>query len=231
METRINTIKKILALVLVMILCLINLNTYATSTTSAPAGLTLESSQSSIKEGDSVVLDLKLTNITLSSGISSVSLNLDLDENIFEIVRRVDIKEESGWTMTYNSSTKLLKLTTTQKIKNDTSLAKISLKAKSTFGTSKDITSANSTMITLKNIKINLSRDIDNVSVKLSLNGTELPTLPGGVSNTEKPAETREPKVNPKAGLDNAYIIGIISLGCIAILSVLGHKKASGKIG
>lgn len=230
MKTKIKGIKKTLALVLVILLCLINLDTYATSNTSAPAALTLGSSQSSIKEGDSVVLDLKLTNITLSSGISSVSLNLDLDENIFEIVRRVDIKEESGWTMTYNSSTKLLKLTTTQKVKNDTSLAKISLKAKSTFGTQKDITSANATMITLKNIKINLSRDIDNVSVKLNLNGTELPTLPGG-SNTEKPSENTEPKVNPKAGLDNAYIIGIISLGCIAVLSVIGHKKVSGKIG
>lgn len=229
MKTKIKNTKKFLSVLLICMFLMLNIQTFATSTTTAPATLTLDVSKNSINEGDSLILDLKISNITLSSGVSKVTMNLDMDDAIFDMVRRVDIKEEAGWTMSYNSTTKLLNLTTTQKIKKDASIAKITMKAKTKFdqlGTAGS--NQNSTTISLKNIKINSVRDLDDVSVKLSLKEEALPEdpiKPGVGGSTEKP------KTNPKAGLDNVYVISIISLGFIAILSVLGHKKASGKIG
>lgn len=228
---------KIIAIFCIIMLSILNLNIFASSTQVKPANITLESNKTNVSPGDSIVLDVKMSNITLSSGISTINFVLDLDENVFETVKVQDIDADRMWTKTYNSTTKLLKLTTTQKVKEDKSLVKISLKAKSTFGSS-DITSSqnssNVTTLSLKNIKLNVSRNVDDVSIKLSLGSTNLPQLPQLNNNNNQTVlqnENKQPTKNPDAGLDNPYIIGIVTLAIIATLSILGHKKASGKIG
>lgn len=231
--------KKAVALILILMMLILNLKVFATSSSVSPATVTMQASKNSVAPGDTVVLDLKIGNISLSSGVSTVNLNLDIDDAIFEDVKLQDIEADPIWTKTYNTTTKLLKLTTTQKVKDEKDLAKINLKAKTAFGTGRDITSSGattktSTVITLKNIKVNVSRTIDDVSVKLNLGSTQLPESPLPNLNTPTTPGTIgsvAPTKNPDAGLDNPFVIGIITLGIIAGLSVLGHKKASGKIG
>ncbi len=233
-----NIKSKVFALVLILLMAFMNINIFATNNMTQPATLTIEPSKNVVKPSDTIILDVKISNITISSGISSVVLNLDVDEDVFNTVRREDIDEDKIWnTKIYNATTKQLKLTTSEKIKTTTNIAKINLKAKSDFKAPVDLTTSTSassarkteTRILFKNIKVNNLRNLDDVSVKLSL--TDRPGLPD-VNNGrggESPLR-QEPLKNPEAGLDTGYIAVIIPLVLIAGFSIYGHKKASGKI-
>lgn len=234
-----NIKRRILALVLIISMIFMNISVFATNSLNQPATLTVEPSKNVVKESDTIILDVKISNITISSGISTIVLNLDVDEDIFYKLRREDIQEDKVWsTKIYNATTKQLKLSTSEKIKNNTDVVKINLKAKNEFGSPFDLTSnaptvgnKTETRVLFKNIKVNNTRSLDDVSIKLALTNSQVPGTPGpnpGMGG-ESPIK-EEPTKNPDAGLDREYIAIIIPLVLIAGFSIYGHRKATGKI-
>ena len=94
--------------------------------------VSLVSNTSEIAPGETIELDVKLTNIKLQDGIISYIGEIQFDEDVFELK---EIKEADGWdTMNVSSSKKrFLSYTKSREAtKEDQIVAKIKLKAKTT---------------------------------------------------------------------------------------------------
>lgn len=124
-------IKKKLVAVLIIALSLMYLMTnivFGYSFTTS-----LEPSSSTVAKGGTVDIKIKLSGIDAGEGIYNFSAVLNYETSVFEDITadNISIESSSGWQKTYSSDTKKLLLDNASYIKDDQTIATITLKAKS----------------------------------------------------------------------------------------------------
>lgn len=93
----------------------------------------LEPSSSTVSKGGTVNIKINLSGIDAGEGIYNFSAVLNYENSVFEDITadNISIESSSGWQKTYSSDTKKLLLDNASYIKDDQTIATITLKAKS----------------------------------------------------------------------------------------------------
>ena len=108
--------------------------------------VTLTPSSTTVKEEDTVIVVLKITNIDAGSseGFSEVTGTLTYDTSVFEAITQSDFERLNNWKPVYDATTNKLTLTSTIAAKTDTSICQI------TFNTKQGITDESKKTIATK---------------------------------------------------------------------------------
>lgn len=182
-KTKVNSIIAILAIVM---LILANSVVFAADA-NYKVGITL-TSDSKLKEGETVVVNVNLSNVAGGDGVSGIGGSLVYDKNVFEAVssnnaiKSDNFKFESGWSIVgnaINDSTGKISLMTGSKVTKPSKIMTVTFKVKSTINT--DSTTIYFTGATASD----------------GINEVEVPTSQVTISR-EKAAETKTDPETPK---------------------------------
>lgn len=232
--------KSIITMITMGIMIVASTIAYAADQTYS-AGMSL-TSDSKLKEGDTVTVNVNLTSIKAGDGLDTISAEVSYDEKVFEAISTADFTSTSGWTPTYVASTKMVTFvnSTGNKVKDPATVATIKLKVKSSI-------SVDSTTITFKDVKTSGGLpmaggtgdiNVGNISVTISKEkqptSTETPTptptpTPGTTgnktNNTVKDTTTTKNSKLPKTGIAQYGAVAIVVVAIIAIFSYALYKK------
>ncbi len=122
--------RKKLGIVLVIGLILIFLMTMSVLGYSYTTNLVPD--KTSVAKGDTVVVTIKLSGIDAGNGLFNFSAVLNYDTEVFEEVTQGSIAatQNSGWTVTYEPSTKKMLLENASLVNSDSDIATITLRVK-----------------------------------------------------------------------------------------------------
>lgn len=224
-------------MMIAIIAIMLTISTIANASTGDSVGMSL-TSNSKLKEGDTVTVNVNLTSINAGNGIDTITGELSYDTNVFETLSTSSFTASNEWTPSYASSTNMLTVLKNSKVKSPETVLTITLKVKNTI-------SVNSTTITLKNIVVSGGREVDggtgdikvnNASVTLSkaqepASSTEEPTNTPAPQNTvkqnsiSKDNTTTKTTTLPKTGLEQYGVIAIVVVAIIGIFSYGLYKK------
>lgn len=240
---------------IITVVMLIAINTIALADTNYSAKMSLKS-DSKLKEGDTVTINVNLTNVNAGNGINTLTAQLDYDTNVFETLTTSDIKSSTNWTPTFASQTNKMTALKNDKVTTDETVFSITLKVKTSI-------SVDTTKVTIKNIVVSGgivanggTGDINVNDVSIIINkekntGTttetntiknENTTTKNNVeSNTTKNIITTNTTTNnaivkdntaakntlPKAGLQEYEVITIIIVAVIGLFSYAIYKKTA----
>lgn len=232
-------IKSLIATIMVIMILLISTVVTAETEGNYSVGMSL-TSNSKLKEGDTVTISVNLSSVNAGNGIDTIAAAIDYDENVFETISSSSFLSTNEWTPTYAPSTKMLTLLKNTKVKAPEAVLNINLKVKSTI-------SVESTTVTLKEIVVSGGRvtdggtgdiNVGNASVTISkakdsVPSTEQPknnTTGSNITNntTKKSDNTASKKSQlPKAGLEQYGTLAILVLAVVAIFSFVLYKEIS----
>lgn len=187
-------------------------------------GMSLTSS-SKLKAGDTVTVQVKLTNINAGEGIDTITAAINYDSNVFEDITSADLTASNEWTPSYATTSKMLTLLKNNKVTSAETVLTIKLKVKDTLN-------VNSTTVTLKDITASGGRIVDggtgditvsNASVTISAEQTTSTTPTNNTiikDNTVTKTQTL-----PKTGIAQYSVIAIVVIAIIAVASYVAYKK------
>lgn len=207
--------------------------TFISSSYAATAQMSL-SSTSKLKEGDTVEVTLRITNINAGEGIDAIVATLDYDKNVFEEVAQSNIVGINQWnTNLYSADTGIFTITRGSKINTASDVLKVTLKAKSTIN-------VNSTEIKLKEITASGGAvedggtgDIEIADVKVTIAKEVVQpitnTITNTTTNTNKTINTNQTDNKatgriPQTGESVALVVGIIALAVVATLVYIKYR-------
>lgn len=234
-------IKSLMIVAIIAIMLIISTTVNASTGDSVAMSLT---SNSKLKEGDTVTVNVNLTSINAGNGIDTITAALSYDTNVFETLSSSSFTGSNDWTPSYAPSTNMLTILKNSKVKSPETVLTITLKVKSTI-------SVDSTTIKLGNtekngnIVVSGGREVDggtgdinvnSVSVTISkakdaTSATEQPTNTSTKENTVKQNSTTKDNTTskkstlPKTGLEQYGAIAIVVVAIIGIFSYGLYKK------
>ena len=218
--------------------------------TNYTVGMSLTSS-SKLKEGDTVIVKVNLTNINAGDGIDTITAKIDYNEEVFEALTTLDMVAGSNWMPSYSNTSKILSLQKSSKVET---VLTITLRVKSTI-------KVDSTTITLKDIVASGGRiadggtgdiTVNNVSTIISKEKTQepeqndtntvggqdtttTPNTPNTSNNSNKPNTTGTNNTSNKTSKDNTItktnalpkagssMYGLIVIIIISIVAVFSY--------
>jgi len=194
----------------------------ATNVQAASFTLTATPSKTTVEPGDTVTVDIAVSNIDITNGINTVEGMLEYDENVLEAITPDSFAAKSNWTTNYNDDQtnslygKFLIVTLSQGEVSDQSIASLTLKVKDTA------TRGTSTQITLKNLSTNDGDNLVNETDKtitLNIAKAEEPAPTPAPTTPVNQVENLSPKPIPQTG-EKLIIPGIVTaLGAIGIFA------------
>lgn len=219
---------KIKTLIAIMIMAIIVvMNTFVLAEdTNYSAGISL-TSNSKLKEGETVTVNVKLTSVNAGAGIDALTAKIEYDTNVFEELATTNFTSSTGWTPAFSSTTNKMTLLKSEKVTSEETIFTINLKVKSSI-------SVDSTKITLKDIvasggvlESGGTGDIvvNNSSVTINREKTATTTTEKPENNKVIQDITTTTKTTlPKTGIKR-YGAAIILLMVIAIIGIILYKK------
>ncbi|MCI8641222.1 MAG: LPXTG cell wall anchor domain-containing protein [Clostridia bacterium] len=222
-----TNLKKALVVIMIAIM-VISIGTLVTAAEgNYSVGMSL-TSNSKLKAGDTVKIDVKLNSISAGDGIDTIAGELTFDKNVFETPTATDFVSTTSWTPTYAASTNMITFMKNQKVTSAETVVTINLKVKDTI-------SVKSTKVTLGDIIVSGGTvdtggtgdiEVKDISVTISTEATT-PTQPGTTNTTTntKKDSTTNTKTLPKTGLGQLGIILVIVLAVVGIFSYVLYKK------
>lgn len=222
----------IVAIIVIMILLISTVVTAETQGNNS-VGMSL-TSNSKLKEGDTVTISVNLSSVNAGNGIDTIAAAIDYDENVFETLSSSNFSATNEWTPTYAPTTKMLTLLKNTKVKAPEAVLTLNLKVKSTI-------SVDSTTVTLKEIVVSGGRVTDggtgdinvaNASVTISKAKDSVPSTEqpkNNTTNTTKVLDNTATKKSqlPKAGLEQYGTLAILVLAVVAVFSFVLYKEIS----
>lgn len=212
-----SSIAKVMSVMLVVAIAL-----SVTTITNAYAVSMNLSSSSELKAGNSVEVNLDLTNIDAGDGINGISGTLSYDSSIFEDVSDSDISSNTNWSITYNPAQNKIALYKNSKVNSNETVLTIKMKVKDTVNVSS--TNVTLTSITATGGSVQSggtgSISVEPASVSIKSVGAEITnptnetTTDSGVPATLKvdsSDSTKASKNIPQTG-DNYTIISLIAI-------------------
>lgn len=188
-------------------------------------------SNSKLKAGDTVKIDVKLNSISAGDGIDTIAGEFTFDKDVFETPATTDFVSNTSWIPNYAASTNMITFMKNQKVTATETVVTINLKVK-------DMISVKSTKVTLGDIIVSGGTvdtggtgdiEVKDISVTISTESTT-PNQPtttnqSGTTTTKKDSTTTNTKTLPKTGLGQLGIILVIVLAVVGIFSYILYKK------
>ena len=128
------------------IIMLIVMSTISLADEEYSVGMTLTSS-SKLNEGETVIVNVNLTNIVAGDGINAITAKLNYDKNVFEQLSTTNFKSANNWMSTFSENTNKMVIFKTNKVTQGETVLSIELKVKSSIN-------VDSTTITLQDITV-----------------------------------------------------------------------------
>lgn len=195
--------------------------------------LNVTSNKTSLKQGDTVEINLNLSNINAGElGINTLEAVLEYDSNVFEEVTQSSFKSLNNWSITYNNEDtenkgKFLAVIVVAGVKENQDIGKITLKVKNS---AKDT----NTTVKIKNITSNNGKQLikendKQITFKVGNpnNNTQTNTPVVNTGNTSSGItvqnENLSPSKLPQTGIEN-YIF-FICLGVLIIVAAIGYGR------
>lgn len=233
--------KSIITIIIMGVMIVASTIAYAADETYS-VGMALKS-DSKLKEGDTVTVNINLTSIKAGDGVDTISAEINYDEKVFEAITTADFTSSTGWTPTYVASTKMVTFvnSTGDKVKDPSTVATIKFKVKSSI-------TVDSTTVTFKGVKasgglpmaggtgdinvgnlsVTMSKEKESTSTETPATPTPTPT-PGATenktNNTIKDNTTTNKSTLPKTGIAQYGTMAIVVVAIIAIFSYVLYKK------
>lgn len=221
-----TNLKRVIA-VIMMVVMVISIGTIATAAEgNYSVGMAL-ASNSKLKAGDTVKIDVKLTSISAGDGIDTIAGELTFDKNVFETPTAADFTSSTSWTPTYAASTNMLTLMKNEKVKSAETVVTISLKVKDTMNVTSAKVSLGDIIVSGGTVDTGGTGDIkvNDISITISKEAA-VPNQPGTTTNTpKKDSTTTNTKTLPKTGLGQLGVILVIVLAVVGIFSYVLYKK------
>lgn len=209
--------KAVITLLMIVILISATITVFATETNYS-VGMSLTSS-SKLKEGDTVTVKVNLATINAGEGIDTITAQLDYDEDVFETLSSTNMTAGSDWTPSFASSTKMLTLLKSSKVKSAETVLTITLKVKTAIN-------VDSTTITLKDIVVSGGRVVDGGTGDISVNNASVKISRASTTNNIIKDNTVTNTVTlPKTGIGQYGIIAIVVVAIVGIFSYALYKK------
>lgn len=206
-------------------------------------------SQSTLKEGDVVVVTLSISSVDAGDGVDSILATLDYDKDVFEEVTDENFEGKNKWNVnTYSTDSQRFTVSKSSKVKAAGDVLTISLKVKNSI-------SKESTVVTLKNITTSGGGvdmggtgdiNVQNTSVTIKKQATTPtePTKPSTTTNETSTNTIKQPTTTNTVGQINVNnnnkkdtasgkipqtgenTIGIIAgISIVAIISIVAFVK------
>ena len=237
-------IKSYFALTIATVIILMFTMVNAATDNNYSVGISL-TSNSKLKEGDTVTVNVNLTSVNAGNGIDTIAASIDYDTNVFEVLSTSNLSMTNEWAPSFSATSKMLTLIKNSKVTAPQVVLTINFKVKSTIN-------VDSTKITLKNIIASGGRVVDggtgDITVKDAIvtlskekdpsSSTEDPTnstnnTTGGstvnnsTSNGTNTTVTNKRRDNtatnssslPKAGIEQYIPIAIVAIAIMAVFS------------
>lgn len=227
-----KTIKSLIAVAIIAMIVIMNTVVLAADTNYS-AGISL-ASDSKLKEGETVTINVKLTSVNAGEGIDALTAGIEYDTNVFETLSTSNFTSSTSWTPTFAAQTNKMTALKNEKVTAAETMFTITLKVKSSI-------SVDSTTIKLKDIVVSGGIvanggtgdiSVSNTSVTISKEKeaasiTEKPTpTPTPVNNTTvKDTTTTKKTTLPKTGIAQYGTIAIVVVAIIGIFSYVLYKK------
>lgn len=222
--------KSFIATIMVIMILLISTVVTAETESNYSVGMSL-TSNSKLKEGDTVTISVNLSSVNAGNGIDTIAAAIDYDENVFETISSSSFSATNEWTPTFAPSTKMLTLLKNSKVKAPEAVLTINLKVKAAIN-------VDSTTVTFKEIVVSGGRVTDggtgdikvaNASVTISKAKDSVPSTEQPKNNTTQKADNTATKKSqlPKAGLEQYGTLAILVLAVVAVFSFVLYKEIS----
>ncbi len=185
-------------------------------------------SNSKLKAGDIVKVNVNLTSISAGDGIDTIAGELNFDTNVFETPTASDFTSTTSWTPTYAASTKMITLMKNEKVKAGETVVTISLKVKDTISVTSAKVSLRDIVVSGGTVDTGGTGDIpvNDISITINAETPSTPNQPQTTTNTtKKDTTTTTTKTLPKTGLGQLGIILVIVLVVVGIFSYALYKK------
>lgn len=226
-----NTIKAIFTIAIIVMLITISTLANAATGENYSVGMAL-SSDSKLKEGETITVNVKLTSVNAGNGIDTITAALQYDTNVFEALTTSSFTASNEWTPTYAATSNMITLIKNSKVKAAETVLTIKLKVKSSI-------SVESTTITLKEIVASGGRVVDggtgditvsNASVTINkekATSTTTNTTTSTTNTTIKDNTVTNLKTLPKTGIEQVGIIALMVVAIVGVCSYVLYKKTS----
>ena len=224
-----SKIKSLIAIVIIAMIVIMNTIVLAADTNYL-VGMSL-TSNSKLKEGETVIINVNLTSVNAGAGIDALTAAIDYDTNVFETLSTASFTSNTSWTPTFAAATNKMTGLKSQKVTAPETMFTITLKVKSSI-------SVDSTTITLKDIVVSGGIvanggtgdiKVNNASVTISKEKEPTPTptpIPTPTNNTiVKDTTTTNKTKLPKTGIAQYGTIAIVVVAIIGIFSYVLYKK------
>lgn len=132
---------------IIMIIMIIMMNTIVLASTEKYSAKMSLTSSSKLKEGETVVVNVNLTNVNAGAGIDALTAGIEYDTNVFEVLSTSSFKSDTSWVPTFAAATNKMTALKSEKVTSAETMYTINLKVKSSIN-------VDSTTITLKNIVV-----------------------------------------------------------------------------
>lgn len=247
-------VKSLITIIMLIMIATISTITVAATGEEFSVKMSL-TSNSKLKEGETVVINVNLTDIKAGEGIDALTAGIEYDTNVFEALSTSSFKSDTSWTPTFAPSTNKMTALKSEKVKSAETMYTITLKVKPSI-------SVESTKITLNNIVVSGGIvanggtgdiDVGTASVTISKDkdasgSTEKPkdnTVNNGGTTNNNASKANTTKSNtsvkkntidntvtkrstlPKAGIEQYGMIAILVIAIVAIFSYVLYKRIS----
>lgn len=230
-----SMIKSIISTAIISMIVIMNSIVLAVDTNYS-AGITL-TSDSKLKEGETVTINVKLSNVNAGAGIDTLTAGIEYDKNVFEILSTSNFTSSTSWIPTFAPGTNKITAQKSQKVTSVENMFTITLKVKSAIN-------VDSTTIVLKDIVVSGgiianggTGDINVNNASVTISKEKAPTSlteDFEASTTKKPENvttindktSTKKTVLPKTGIGQYGTISVIII-MVAIISFILYKKIS----
>lgn len=240
---KINSKIKLIIVAIIMITILgMSAIANAASENNYTVGMSL-TSNSKLKAGDVVTIDVNITNINAGNGIDTLTAQLEYDTNVFEAISTSDFTPSNSWKApSYSTNSKMLTVQKDSKVKSAEKIFTISLKVKDTLN-------VKSTTITLNDITVSGGRVSDGGTGDITVNKASVTINADSSSNSGNKTENKtgnnttvtnnttikdntvsKKSTLPKTGIEQHGIIAIIVIAIAGVFSYVLYKKISKEV-
>lgn len=157
---------KFLITIATIILVLFLMGTFSLATEEYSVFISLKSN-STLKEGQIVNVNVDLSSINAGNGIDVIVARLNYDTNVFEVLTSRDLKSNTGWHISYEPTTNMLTGINNTKVTQKQNIFTITFKVKSTVN-------VDSTTIKLQKITASGGRVVDGGTGNINVNNTSI---------------------------------------------------------
>lgn len=229
-------IKSLITICIIAMIVIMNTVVLAADTNYS-AGILL-TSNSKLKEGETVTINVNLSDVNAGAGIDALTAEIEYDTNVFEELSTSSFTSSTNWTPTFAASTNKMTALKNNKVTAAETMFTITLKVKSEI-------SVDSTTITLKDIvvsggivanggtgdiqvnnaSVTINKEKDSTSTTTPTNNTVNNTTNIITNTTIKDNTITNTATLPKTGIEKYGTIAIVVVAIIGIFSYALYKK------